>query len=94
MEIHYNTPMVADAARQIGETAMLTDQNHEHSLQVVTANAENFGGRASLAFQDAIAQVNHAYAQSREAIQAASNALTMSNDNMTQADQTLAGQYG
>jgi uncharacterized protein YukE len=91
--IHYNTPLIADAAVQIQQAAAQTEQNHQQSLSTVANNAENFGGRGSQAFQQAIGLVNSAYAQSQEAIAAASRALAMANDGMTETDGQMAAQY-
>jgi uncharacterized protein YukE len=93
MLIHYNTPLIADAATQIAQASSQTEQNHQRSLQIVNANANNFGGQGSEAFQTVIAQVNHSYAQSQEAIQRAGVALGMANDGMTQGDMQSKAQY-
>ncbi|MEB3031895.1 WXG100 family type VII secretion target [[Mycobacterium] nativiensis] len=91
--IHYNTPMIEAAVAEIAHAASQTEANHQHSLQIVNSSAENFGGQGSEAFQEVIAQINHAYAQSQEAIQRASVALSQANDGMTQGDMTSRAQY-
>lgn len=91
--IHYATPQIAEVAQQIAQAATQTEQNHQHSLQTVNANAENFGGRGSDAFQAVIASLNHKYAQSKETIARAGLVLTQANDGMTDADGQSAQQY-
>jgi WXG100 family type VII secretion target len=91
--IHYVTPAIADAAAQIHQASAQTETNHQRSLQTVAANADNFGGQGSEAFQHVIATLNQKYAQSQETIQRASVVLAQSNDGMTHADGTSAGQY-
>lgn len=91
--IHYNTPMIDTVAGQIQQAAAQTEQNHQQSLQIVNANANNFGGQGSEAFQQVIAQVNHAYAQSQETIQRAAAALSAANTSMTQGDLASKAQY-
>jgi uncharacterized protein YukE len=91
--IHVNTPLVADAAVQIQSAATQTEHNHQQSLNIVSNNAENFGGRGSEAFQQAISAVNNAYSQQQEAIAAASRALGVANDGFTETDGQMAAQY-
>lgn len=91
--IHYNTPVIDEVAGQIQQAAAQTESNHQRSLQIVNANAANFGGQGADAFQAVIAQVNHAYAQSQEVIQRASAALAAANAQMTQGDLTAKAQY-
>jgi uncharacterized protein YukE len=91
--IHVNTPLVADAAQQIHQAAAATEQNHQQSLSAVANNAENFGGRGSDAFQQAIATVNNHYQQHKETIAAAKQALAMANDGFTETDGQMAAQY-
>lgn len=91
--IHCNTPLVADAAVQIQAAAAQTEHNHQQSLSIVANNAENFGGRGSQAFQQAIAMVNSQYAAHKEAIANASRALGMANDGFTETDGQMAAQY-
>lgn len=93
MLIHYNTPVIDEVAAQIQNAAAQTEQNHQRSLQIVNANASNFGGQGSEAFQQVIAQVNQAYAQSQETIQRASAALSAANAQMTQGDLAAKAQY-
>jgi uncharacterized protein YukE len=91
--IHYNTPMIDSVAGMIQQAAAQTEQNHQRSLQIVNANANNFGGQGSEAFQQVIAQVNHTYAQSQETIQRAGAALSAANAGMTQGDMASKAQY-
>ena len=91
--IHYNTAAVAAASEEINRTAAVIEDNHQRSLSIVAANADNFGGQGSEAFQNTIAQVNHAYAQCQEAIRAAGMTLAQANDSMTQHDAMAAAQY-
>jgi len=91
--IHYATPAVAAAATDINMVSVQTEDNHQRSLAIVAANADNFGGAGSEAFQQAIALVNHAYAQDQEMLQRASVVLGQANDSMTQHDATCAAQY-
>jgi uncharacterized protein YukE len=93
MLVKYMTPQIADASTQIANASEMTEQNRQRSLQIVTANAENFGGQGSDAFQMVIAQVNHRYAESQQAIQRAGVALGMANDGMTEGDQQSKSQY-
>jgi uncharacterized protein YukE len=93
MLIHYQTPAIADAVVQLQGAAQATEVNHQRSLQIVTSNADNFGGLGSESFQQAIAMVNHFYQQSQETIQAASRALDVANTGMTETDQQMAAQY-
>lgn len=93
MLIHYNTPQIDAVAGMIQQAAAQTEQNHQRSLQIVNANANNFGGQGSEAFQQAIALVNHAYAQSQETIGRAGAALSAANDGMTQGDLASKAQY-
>lgn len=93
MLIHYNTPQIEAVAQMVNNASAQTEQNHQRSLQIVNANASNFGGQGSEAFQQVIAQVNHAYAQSQEAIQRAGVALGMANEGMTQGDVKSKSQY-
>jgi uncharacterized protein YukE len=91
--IHYATPAIATAAAEIGSVAAQTEDNHQQSLNIVNANAEHFGGRGSAAFQDAINQVNHQYAQMQQTIHLAGRTLMTANDGMTQHDGMCAAQY-
>ena len=91
--IHYATPAVAAAAEEINRVAAQTEDNHQRSLSIVAANADNFGGQGSEAFQNAIAMVNHTYQQNQEAIRAAGMTLAQANDSMTQHDAACAAQY-
>jgi WXG100 family type VII secretion target len=93
MLIHYATPQIDEAAAQIHQASVQTEQNHQRSLQTVQANAENFGGQGSDAFQQVINTLNQKYAQSQETIQRASMVLTQANEGMTHADGQSAGQY-
>ena len=92
--IHYATAAIADASTQIGQAAAQTEANHQRSIQTVQANAHNFGGQGSEAFQQVIATLNQKYAQSQETIQRAGQVLAQANDGMTHADGQSAGQYG
>ena len=92
--IHYATAAIADASAQIHTAAGQTEQNHQRSLATVQANAENFGGQGSEAFQHVIATLNQKYAQSQETIQRAGMVLQQANEGMTHADGQSAGQYG
>jgi len=91
--IHYATAAIADVAAQIGHAADRTEQNHQRSIATVQANANNFGGAGSDAFNAAINAVNQKYAQSKETIQQAGRVLMEANNEMTHADQKSAGQY-
>lgn len=91
--IHFNTPLIDEVAAQIQQASAQTEHNHQRSLQIVNANAANFGGQGSEAFQQVIAQVNQAYAQSQETIQKASAALSQANAQMTQGDMAAKAQY-
>ena len=91
--IHYATPAIAAAAEEINRVGAQTEENHQRSLAIVSANAENFGGRGSEAFQQAIALVNHRYAQAREVIGMAGVTLAQANDSMCQHDAMCAAQY-
>jgi WXG100 family type VII secretion target len=91
--IHYATALIEEAATQIGNAASQTEQNHQRSLQTVQANAENFGGQGSDAFQQVINTLNQKYAQSQETIQKAGLVLQQANEQMTGADHQSAGQY-
>jgi len=91
--IHYATAAIAEAAAQIGQVAAQTEANHQHSLNIVRSSAENFGGQGSQAFNEAIATVNHLYAQQQETIQRAGMALAQANDAQTEADLMSAHQY-
>jgi uncharacterized protein YukE len=88
-----NTPLVADAVNAIHQVYSLTDQNHQASLNLVANNAENLGGTASPAFQQAIGMVNAHYATHKETLLAAANALGQANDGFTQTDGQMAAQY-
>lgn len=92
--IHYATAAIADASAQIGHAASQTEANHQRSIQTVQANANNFGGQGSEAFQQVIATLNQKYAQSQETIQRAGLVLQQANEGMTHADGQSAGQYG
>lgn len=91
--IHYNTAAIADAAQQIGQAASQTESNHQHSLQTVNANADNFGGKGSDAFQEVITSLNQKYDQSKQTIEKAGMVLMQANDGMTDADGKSAAQY-
>ncbi|OFJ52437.1 hypothetical protein BEL07_17570 [Mycolicibacterium grossiae] len=91
--IHYATAAIADAAAQIGQAASQTSENHQRSLQTVQANAENFGGQGSDAFQQVVAALNQKYAQSQETIQKAGMVLQQANQGMSDADGQSAAQY-
>lgn len=91
--ITYKTPMIAAAAEEIARVAAQTEDNRLHSLQIVTANAENFGGRGSDAFQQAINLVNQRYGQLQETIRHAGQVLVQANDDMTMRDGQAAAQY-
>lgn len=91
--IHYATPQIAEVAQQIGQAASQTEQNHQDSLRTVNANAENFGGRGSEAFQEVINGLNQKYAQSKETIAKAGAVLLQANEGMTHADGQSAQQY-
>jgi len=91
--IHYATAAIADAAAQIGQAASQTSENHQRSLQTVQANAENFGGQGSDAFQQVVAALNQQYAQSQETIQKAGMVLQQANQGMSDADGQSAAQY-
>jgi uncharacterized protein YukE len=91
--VHYNTPLVADAAVQIQQASVQTEHNRQRSLSLVANNAENFGGRGHDAFNQAIAMVNSHYDAHQQAIQQAGRALGMANDGMTETDGQMAAQY-
>jgi uncharacterized protein YukE len=88
-----NTPLVADATVQVQAAASATEQNRQHSLTIVANNADNFGGRGSEAFQQAIAMVNSQYDQQQQAIAQAGQALGVANDGFTETDGACASQY-
>jgi len=90
----YNLPGIADAITQIQQAATATDHNHTQSINVLTANASNFGGQGSNAFQHALTLVNQAYNMSQDAIAQAGYTLGMASDGMQQTDAALAAQYG
>jgi uncharacterized protein YukE len=89
----YNLPGIADAITQIQQAATATDHNHTLSINVLTANAQNFGGQGSVAFQHALTLVNQSYNMSQDAIAQAGQALGMASDGMQQTDAQLAAQY-
>jgi uncharacterized protein YukE len=89
-----NTVAVADGTVAIQGAYSATEQNYETSLNIINNNAENFGGKGSQAFQEAIALLQQQYSQQMEAIQKAGQALGLANDGMTQTDQQMAAQYG
>lgn len=91
--ITYHTAQIADAAVQINTVSQQTEENRLRSINIVTANAENFGGRGSEAFQTAINTVNHRYQSIQETIHRASAALNQANDDMTHRDGQAAAQY-
>jgi uncharacterized protein YukE len=91
--IHYATAAVAAASQEIGAVAARTEENHQRALSIVTANAENFGGQGSEAFQQAIALVNSRYQQAQETIRQAGMTLAQANDQMTAHDAQCAAQY-
>lgn len=93
MQIHYATAAIADAAHQIENASTMTEQNHEKSLQTAQANADNFGGHGSDAFQQVINVINQKYAESQATIRRASVVLMQANESMTHADGQSAGQY-
>ncbi|WP_088295394.1 WXG100 family type VII secretion target [Mycobacterium avium] len=93
MLIHYATAEIEGAAAQIRQASVQTDNNHQRSLQTVQANADNFGGQGSDAFQQVISTLNQKYAQSKETIERASVVLQQANEQMTHADGQSAGQY-
>jgi len=89
----YNLPGIGDAIMQIQQAATATDHNHTLSINVLTANASNFGGQGSNAFQHALTLVNQAYNMSQDAIAQAGYALGQASDGMQQTDAQLAAQY-
>ena len=91
--IHYATAAISAGSAEITATASRTEENHQRSLAVVAANAENFGGRGSMAFQEHIAKINAAYAQAQEQMSQAGVTLQQANDSMVQADSRAAQQY-
>jgi uncharacterized protein YukE len=91
--IHYATPAIAAASVEINTVAARTEDNHQRSLSIVTASAENFGGQGSQAFQQAIAMLNQRYQQAQETIRMASVTLAQANESMTQHDLACAAQY-
>ena len=91
--IHYATPAIAAAAEEITRVSAQTDANHQRSLAIVSANAENFGGQGSEAFQQAIAMVNQKYSQAQQTLTTAGATLAQCNESMTQADAAAAAQY-
>ena len=91
--IDYNLPAIADASTQVANAAAMTEQNRQASVNLVTANADKFGGLGRDGFEQAITVVNAAYAQSQEAIAAAGRAVEMAGSNMGEADQAMRGQY-
>jgi uncharacterized protein YukE len=91
--IDYNLPAIADASAQIAQASAMTEENHQASLNLVNANADKFRGLGRDSFEQAITVVNAAYAQSQQAIQAASRAVEMAGGNMGEADQRMSGQY-
>lgn len=91
--IHYATAAIADVAHQIDQAAVQTRQNHERSIATVHANAENFGGQGSEAFQHAIQVLNQRYEQAGGTIQRAGGVLLQANDGMTHAAGQSAAQY-
>ncbi|MBN3458419.1 WXG100 family type VII secretion target [Mycobacterium sp. DSM 3803] len=91
--VHYATPAIATAVEEIQHVSAQTEANRQRSIQIVTANADNFGGQGANGFQDAIALINQKYADSQQAIHAASVALNQANEGMTQADMQMRGQY-
>ena len=93
MIIHYATPAIAAAASEIAGVAARTEENHQRSLSIVAANAENFGSQGSQAFQAAIALINSRYQQAQETLRQAGMTLAQINDQMTMHDASCAAQY-
>jgi uncharacterized protein YukE len=88
-----NTPAVADAVVQVQQAATQVEHNHQLSLTIVGNNAENFGGRGSDMFQQAIALVNSSYARLQQRITQCGQALGVANDGYTSTDGQCAAQY-
>lgn len=93
MIIHYATPAIAAASTEISTVAAKTEANHQRSLSIVMANAENFGGQGSQAFQTAIAMLNQRYQQAQDTIRMAGMTLAQANEQMTMHDAQCAAQY-
>ncbi|MBU8819272.1 hypothetical protein KL864_25595 [Mycolicibacterium goodii] len=92
--ITYRTAEISEAAEQINAVAAQTEDNRLRSIQIVTANADNFNGQGSQAFQDAIALVNQRYGAMQETIAKAGRVLAEANASMTERDMQAAAQYG
>lgn len=93
MLIHYATAQIEEAASQIAQASQQTEQNHQRSIHTVQANANNFGGHGSDAFQQVINTLNQKYAESQQTIQKAGVVLQQANEQMSHADSKSAGQY-
>lgn len=92
--VTFRTPQIAAAVTEIEQVAQKTEANRLHSINIVTANADNFNGRGSEAFQNAINLVNHRYQEQQETIRRAAVVLNQANEDMTMRDGQAAAQYG
>ena len=70
-----------------------TEQNRADSLNIVRANAENFGGQGSDAFQQAIHITNTKYDQAIQKLRQVPIAVESAKSGMVQKDLGLASQY-
>jgi uncharacterized protein YukE len=91
--ISYQIGQIADCVAKLHQVQAQTVHNHQMSLQTVTRNAENLGGSASQAFQDAINQVNHRYQIASEKLKGVAIALNVSSDEFSTADAACAAKY-
>jgi uncharacterized protein YukE len=89
-----NTPLIADAHVQLNAAATATEQNRQAALGIVASNADNFGGRGSEGFQQAIAQVNAHFDRHQQNIAQGAQALGLANDGFSETDGLAAAQYG
>ena len=70
-----------------------TEQNRQDSLNIVRANAENFGGQGADAFQQAIHVINTKYDQAIQKLRHVPIAVQNARDGIVNADQGCASQY-
>jgi hypothetical protein len=93
-EMYYNLPAIIAASEEIARVQAMTNQNLDHSHQILNAALTHFHSMTAEQFQHAITIVNNAYSQASQDLHMAANAVQFASEHVGNMDQMSAAQYG
>ena len=94
MTMFYDLGAITTASEAIAGVQAATEQNLDHSIQILNAAHSHFHSMTADQFNHALTIVNNAYEQARQDLHLAANAVQFAAEHVHGVDLASAHQYG